>query len=311
MEEIIMRLRLLLTIAAIGLASTAARAEEETNFCKMTAQAALRSCQISARSDYWLGLGRCDNVADSAQRKVCIQQAAVDLKDARDQCTAQDSVRAGACLKLGPEPFDPAIDPEDFVDHIDNPYFPLEPGTDFVYEGKTSAGLVHNDFIVTHKTKKILGVTTTEIHDIVSTNGKVTEDTLDWFAQDKDGNVWYFGENTEELIGGRPSTLSGTFTAGTNNDRPGIIMEAHPKIGDFYRQEFSLNNAEDYGSVASLTDTVKVRAGRFTHCLRSPESTPLEPSLHEVKWYAPGIGNVLTKDLETGERMELIRIEKK
>src|SRR5215471_20633598 len=88
-----------------------------------------------------------------------------------------------ACSKLGPAPYDPVIDPANFVDKIDNPYFPLVPGTDFVYEGDTSSGLVHVDFIVTHNTKQILGVTTTEVHDIVRTNGEVTEDTLDWFAQ--------------------------------------------------------------------------------------------------------------------------------
>jgi hypothetical protein len=293
-----------------GLAGTMA-SSAQTNFCKRTARDALFSCQISAESDFSLGQGKCDNVADATQRKDCGRQTAADLKDALSQCDAQNAVRAGACVKLGPDPYDPVIDPANFVNKIDNPYFPLIPGTDFVYEGKTSNGLVHVDFIVTNNTKQILGVTTTEIHDIVTTDGEVTEDTLDWFAQDKEGNVWYFGENTEELVGGRPSTLSGTFTAGDNNDRPGIIMEAHPKIGDFYRQEFSLGNAEDYGSVASLTDTVTVPAGTFANCLKSPESTPLEPGLHEVKWYAPEVGNVLTKDLDTGETIELIRIDKK
>jgi hypothetical protein len=93
--------------------------------------------------------------------------------------------------------------------------------------------------------------------------------------------------------------------------KPGIIMEGHPKIGDFYRQEFDLGNAEDYGSVESLTDTITVQAGTFTICVKTAESTPLEPSLHEAKWYAPGVGNILTLDLDTGEKSELIRIEHK
>jgi hypothetical protein len=201
------------------------------------------------------------------------------------------------------------IDPANFSDKIDNPYFPLTPGTVFIYEGHTKDGFVHTEFFVTHKIKQILGVSTVEVHDTVTTNGELTEDTLDWFAQDKEGNVWYFGENTMELIEGRPSTLSGTFTAGVDGAKPGIIMEAHPAIGDFYRQEFALGNAEDFAEVKTLSDTVTGMAGTFTQCLRTRETTPLEPGLKEAKWYAPGVGNVLTKDLTTGEKSELVRIE--
>ena len=156
---------------------------------------------------------------------------------------------------------------------------------------------------------KILGVTTVEVHDTVTVDGQLTEDTLDWFAQDKEGNVWYFGENTMELENGRPSTLAGTFKAGVNRGKPGIVMEAHPTIGDFYRQEFDLGNAEDFAEVKSLSDTVTVPVGTFIQCLRTLETTPLEPDLKEAKWYAPGIGNVLTKDLNTGEKSKLVRIE--
>src|SRR5882762_1633835 len=304
-----MKIRLLVIFSVLGLTSSATRAEGTTNFCKLTAQTALQSCQVAAQSDLLLALGKCDNVADPAQRQACRQQAAADAKDALDQCRAQHSVRNGACPRLGGRPYDPVIDPANFVDRIDNPYFPLIPGTNYIYEGNTAGGLEHTEFFVTHNTKQILGVTTVEVHDTVTTNGELTEDTLDWFAQDKDGNVWYFGENTMELIGGRPSTLAGTFTAGVDGAKPGIIMEAHPAIGDFYRQEFALDEAEDFAEVKSLSDTVTVRAGKFAQCLRTRETTPLEPDLKEAKWYAPGVGNVLTKDLSTGEKSELIRIE--
>ncbi len=304
-----MKFRFLLIMSVVGFMGTTTHAEEKINFCKRTARTALQACQVGAQSDLLLALGKCDNASDSALRKTCKQQAFDDLKGALDQCSAQHSVRQGACSRLGGQPYDPVIDPPNFVDKIDNPYFPLAPGTVFIYEGQTAAGLVHTEFFVTHNTKQILGVTTVEVHDTVTTDGEVTEDTLDWFAQDREGNVWYFGENTEELIGGRPSTLDGTFVAGENNARPGIIMEAHPRIGDFYRQEFDLGNAEDFAAVASLSDPVTVPAGTFTHCLRTPETTPLEPDLNEAKWYAPGVGNVLTQDLNTGEKSELIRIE--
>ena len=296
-------------LSLIALTSLAAQAAAQVNFCKLTAQDAVRSCQVAAHSDFSLALAKCDNVSDPAKREACRQQASTDLKEALGLCDSELSVRQTACQRLGPQPYDPAIDPANFVAKIDNPYFPLTPGTVFIYEGQTEAGREHTEVFVTRNTKKILGVTTVEVHDTVTTNGKLTEDTLDYFAQDKEGNVWYFGENTIELVDGRPSTLSGTFTAGVDRAKPGIIMEAHPAIGDFYRQEFDLGNAEDFADVESLTDTVTVPFGTFTRCLRTRETTPLEPDLKENKWFAPGVGHVLTKDLTTGNKSSLIRIE--
>ena len=203
---------------------------------------------------------------------------------------------------------DPVIDPSNFVAQVDNPYFPLTPGTTFIYEGQTQEGFEHDEFAVTHRTRVILGVRCVEVHDTVKTDGELTEDTLDWFAQDRDGNVWYFGENTHELEDGLITTIEGTFRAGVNGDKPGIVMKAHPAISDFYRQEFSLNNAEDFAETRSLTQTVHVPAGTFHNCLKSKETTPLEPDLLEFKYYAPGVGNVLTVDAKTGDREELVRI---
>jgi len=296
-------------VALTVLTSVASMAADQGNVCKLTAQTTWRSCSVGAQGDFVLNTAKCDNVIDATDRKACQRQASADLKDALDVCDAERSVRQTSCEKLGPQAYDPVIDPANFVDKIDNPYFPLTPGTVFIYEGQTSQGLEHDEFFITHNTKKILGVTTVEVHDTVSTNGELTEDTLDWFAQDKEGNVWYFGENTMELIGGRPSTLEGTFTGGVNGAKPGIIMEAHPATGDFYRQEFDPSNAEDFAEVKSLSDTVKVIFGNFHNCLRTRETTPLEPDLKEAKWYAPGVGNILTKDLTTGQASELIRIE--
>jgi hypothetical protein len=161
---------------------------------------------------------------------------------------------------------------------------------------------------VTHNTRVILGVTCVEVHDSVFTNGVLTEDTLDWYAQDRDGNVWYFGENTQELEDGLITTIAGTFMGGVNGDKPGIIMKAHPAVGDFYRQEFSLNNAEDDAETLSLNETVTVRFGTFNHCLKSQEKSPLEPDVLEDKFYAPGIGSVLEVDRSTNSTSELVRI---
>jgi len=172
----------------------------------------------------------------------------------------------------------------------------------------SAEGFEHDEFAVTRNTRVILGVTCVEVHDTVTTDGELTEDTLDWFAQDTDDNVWYFGENTHELEDGLITTIAGTFMAGVNGDKPGIVMKAHPAIGDFYRQEFSLANAEDFADTLSLTESVTVPAGTFHNCLKSQETTPLETDLLEHKFYAPGIGNVLTVDATTGDRVELVRI---
>ena len=283
-------------------------APERLGACRLTARTVLRSCQRAVQSDYWLALAKCDNLADPATRQHCQKQASADLKDARQSCREQHNVRQAACERLGEAPYDPAIDPSNFVTQVDNPYFPLTPGTTFIYEGQTAQGFEHDEFAVTHNTKVILGVTCVEVHDAVTLDGELAEDTLDWFAQDRDGNVWYFGENTHELEDGLITTIEGTFMAGVNGDKPGIIMKAHPAIGDFYRQEFSLENAEDFAETVSLTESVTVPAGSFTNCLKSKETTPLETDLLEYKFYAPGVGNVLTVDARTGDREELVEI---
>jgi hypothetical protein len=276
--------------------------------CAQTSDETKRSCLEAAQSSYVNTLGKCTNLSDPAGRQACQDQALTDLNDAQATCQAGFVVRQTACDSFGPAPYDPVIDPANFVDTIDNPYFPLQPGTTFIYEGQMPDGFERDEFAVTHNTRVILGVTCVEVHDSVFTDGALTEDTLDWFAQDKDGNVWYFGENTQELEDGLISTIAGTFMAGVNGDKPGIIMKAHPAVGDFYRQEFPLNNAEDFAQTLSLNEVIKVRAGTFNHCLKSRESTPLEPDLLEDKFYAPGVGNVLTVDVNTGAREELVQI---
>ena len=287
---------------------TGEAAVEQSDFCRRTAQGVLTSCEAAAQSDYWLALGKCENLTDPAARQACQNQAVADRRDATQTCEEQEGARLAACDRLGEGRYDPVIDPSNFVARVDNPYFPLRPGTTFIYEGQTEEGLEHDEFAVTHNTREILGVTCVEVHDTVTLDGELAEDTLDWFAQDRDGNVWYFGENTHELEDGLITTIEGTWMAGVNGDKPGIVMKAHPAIGDFYRQEFSLGNAEDFAGTFSLTETVTVPAGTFNHCLKSQETTPLETDLLEYKFYAPNVGNVLEVDARTGDRVELVEI---
>lgn len=210
--------------------------------------------------------------------------------------------------KLVP-PYRKEIDPADFVDRVDNRYFPLTPGTTFVYEGETEDGTVRIEDYVTHETKQILGVTCVVVRNRVIENGDLVEETFDWYAQDKDGNVWYFGEDAKEYEAGVVVSTEGSWEAGVDGAMPGIIMEANPQVGDFYRQEYYKGEAEDMAEVLSLTESASVIYGSFDNLLMTREWTPLEPGVVEHDYYAPGVGLILEVMVEGGsERVELVEI---
>jgi hypothetical protein len=293
---------------AVALTAATTVIAQAANVCQITSQDGLNSCKKSAQGDYWTAVGMCANISESQSRQACILKAKSDYKDAIATCQDQFTSRNQICSKLGGGAYDPTINPTIFTTSIDNPYLPLKPGTTYIYEGPTSQGFIRTTFAVTTNTKLIDGVTCVEVHDQVFTDGELTEDTLDWFAQDNDGNVWYFGEDSDELVNGRVSSLGGSWQAGVNGASPGIVMEAHPTVGDFYRQEFLLNTAEDSAGVLDLNQTVMVPAGTFHHCLETAEVTGLEPGALEHKFYAKGVGNVLTVDLVTGDTFPLVQI---
>jgi len=280
----------------------------QNSACSATADGALHSCEAGARSDDLLALAKCTNESDAPRRSACRNRAQADLKDALDQCSAQLSARRQICQFLGGKRWDPEINAANFSTNIDNPYFPLKPGTTYEYQAHTADGLITNFVAVTHKTKMILGVTCVEVHDTVFLNGRKTEDTLDWYAQDRDGNVWYFGEDSEGLTHGRVSSLEGSWTAGVDGAEPGIIMEAHPKVGDAYRQELLLNEAEDFARVLSLDKSIKVPFGSFDDCLETTESSGVEPGAVEFKFYAPGVGVVFDNDVSGKEKDSLVEV---
>jgi hypothetical protein len=184
------------------------------------------------------------------------------------------------------------IDPANFVDAVTNPYMPLLPGTTYVYKGVQDGKPAKNLTTVTHQTKVLMGVATTQVHDRVYLKGKLIEETLDWYAQDKDGNVWYFGEDSKDIENGQVVSTEGSWQAGVNGARPGIVMKAHPKVGDYYRQEFAGKVAADRAKVISVNTSADVPFGAFGHVLQTREFTELEPGVVEQKFYARGIGFV-------------------
>jgi hypothetical protein len=191
---------------------------------------------------------------------------------------------------------------------IDNPYYTLMPGTIFTYQTDTEDGTEKNIVIVTDETKEILGINATVVWDRVWLEDELTEETFDWFAQDKQGNVWYLGEDSKEYENGKVVSTEGSWEAGVDGAKPGIIMEADPQVGDQYRQEYYAGHAEDQAEVVSLNETVKVPFGTFTDCLQTRESTPLEPTTgDEDKYYCTDVGGVVLEvAIESGERSELI-----
>jgi hypothetical protein len=203
--------------------------------------------------------------------------------------------------------YEPAIDPARFTNKVDNPFFPLRPGTRWVYEntGQQPERIV---VTVTDQTREVMGVDTVVVHDTVSRGGKLFEDTYDWYAQDDEGNVWYFGEETKELEDGEVST-EGSWEAGVDGAQPGIIMQADPEVGDRYRQEFYEGEAEDMGEVLALDEHVQVPYGSFDGVLKTRDWNPLEPGPGEHKYYARGVGVVLEASIEgRAERVELVRV---
>jgi hypothetical protein len=202
------------------------------------------------------------------------------------------------------------INPADFTVRIDNPFFPLPPGITFIYKGRKEMSKERDLFAVTDRTILIDGVTCRVVHDRVFMRGVLQENTFDYFAQDRDGNVWYFGEDTEELDRhGNVVSTEGTWRAGVNGARPGVIMEAHPHVNDHYFQELAAPLAQDEATVLSLHETAAVPLAKFRNCLLTKEFTQLEPGNVEHKFYARGIGFVLSVVVKGGkERLALVNM---
>jgi hypothetical protein len=216
---------------------------------------------------------------------------------------------ANAAIPSTPETYAPVIDPANFVTVIDNPYMPFTPGTTMIYEGKTEKGNEHNEVFVSNETKLIMGVTCVVVKDKVMVDGALEEQTVDWYAQDKQGNVWYFGEDSKEYQGGKVTNTKGSWEAGVNNALPGIVMQASPTIGKTYRQEYYKGEAEDWAKVLSLSETATAPTGSYKDMLMTNEWSGLvDPPVYEYKYYAKGIGFIMTKYLKGGFELKLIEI---
>jgi hypothetical protein len=228
-------------------------------------------------------------------------------------CGGGEEPAATPSTQPGPPPLPqgagPAnLDPSDFVAVVDNPYWPMAPGSRWVYRETDGEGTVQRvEVTVTDRTKTILGIPATVVHDVVSEEGKVVEDTYDWYAQDRWGNVWYLGEATTEYDEHGKASTKGSWEAGVDGAEAGVVVPAAPEAGLAYRQEHYAGEAEDQGEVLSVDERAEVPFGSYEGVLMTRDTTPLEPKLVEHKFYARGVGPVLALTVSGGtDREELV-----
>lgn len=202
--------------------------------------------------------------------------------------------------------------PSEFVARVDNPWFPLRPGTVLLYRGRKDGGPTRERVAVLTATKEILGIRATVVSDRLYRRGKIVERTRDWYAQDRRGNVWYLGEATAEIgPGGAVVSREGSWQAGVDGARAGIFMPAHPHRGQSGIQEMYEGEAEDHFRVLDLDAIVETRAAITSHALLTREWTPLEPGVVDHKFYVPGIGTVLEETVKGGDELnELVAIRR-
>ena len=200
--------------------------------------------------------------------------------------------------------YEPDFDPANFSNPRPNPYFPLEPGVMNVYEG----GDERVEVTVTSQTREVAGVTAIVVTDQVFVGDELIEDTVDWYASDNAGNVWYLGEQTAEYENGEVVSTAGSWEAGVDGAQPGIVMLADPHVGDAYRQEFYAGEAEDVATVYAVGESVEVPYAAFDQVLVTEDWSLLDPNVHERKWYASGIG-VVFEEVVTGGSGTLSLVE--
>ena len=203
----------------------------------------------------------------------------------------------------------PKIDPANFVATVDNRYFPLKPGTGYHFKGFRGKTPQTDDAVVTSRTVVILGVKCTAVRDTVSEHGQAVERTFDFYAQDKQGNVWYMGEDSYERKNGKFAKASDSWRGGVNGAKPGIIMLARPRSGVSYRQEYyPKGEALDQATVIGYRTSVTVPYGTFRHVLVTKDVSPIEPQT-EHKFYAAGIGEISETIVKGGhEAFKLVSV---
>lgn len=301
-----------LILALSAQASYAGGGSHKDRTCSTTAAAAEVACVFDVLDGFWVSTGKCKNFADSGARAACLADLRNSPREGKQECREQREARVDLCKVLGEAPYDPPFVASMFVNPADiggsvapNPWYPLIAGQSRRYRSGDEEIIV----AVTNDIALISGVPCRVVRDTVRVDGAIAEDTVDWFAQDINGNVWYCGESTAEYEDGLPVNVDGSFKAGINGAKPGIVMKVAPAVGDVYRQEFDLANAEDVAAVINLNGSATTPAASCaSDCLVTKDTTPLNLDSVEHKYYKPGVGVILEVKPTTGERLELVEI---
>lgn len=316
------------TALIFGIATAApAGAATSDHACSATAKVGFKACKLDTKDDRFEGQGICLNESDPEERASCDSELNEEFSEAREECRDVFDARLDLCEQIGEAPYDPDFDPADFETDFGalsnpNPYLPIASGNAWEYAGGDETISV----VVTPETKLIEGVTCITINDQAAEDGEVIEDTDDWVAHAIDGSVHYCGEiakNFESFEGDVPDDpelvdVEGSWKAGREGAKSGVLMPAAPEVGRVYRQEWAFGDAEDAAEV--LSTTYGYGAGELDSfvpedlagllcagdCLVTRDFTPLEPDASELKYYAPGIGLFLEVDPAAGEIVQLV-----
>ena len=324
-------------VAAFHLSGSSASAGDEefkwddsAPACGQTSQVALKGCQDSAKAGYWLAIGTCYNLSGAAEQEACLTNTKGNLDSQLNGCKEQFNARNEVCRELGEGLYDPELARRGFVKNLrrvtGNLYFPLTPGLFLTYKKVDPDGNDTNQrilFDVTNHQKKILDVTCRAVWNVTrTTEGELKESTLRWYAQDGDGNVWIFGEISEQFEQGLLAGGEGFWSAGLNRAMPGISMVSDPKNhqGKAFRQQFYLGKVENVSRIVGMVDKLPVlkKKPRLPDAVHGPylhvqEFSPLDPgslSRPVSRFYAPGVGLVLTISPDGRQEM-LVGIEKR
>ncbi len=237
--------------------------------------------------------------------------SAVVVCVAASACGDDSSGPSGSSSELPQGTEHVELDPAEFTTEIDNPYWPMPVGSRWVYREEEDGEILRVVVTVTDRTIEVAnGVEARVVRDVVTEGGEPVEVTDDWYAQDAEGSIWYLGEDTAEYENGKVASRAGSFEAGVDGAEPGVIMPADPEDGMTYRQEYYAGEAEDEGEIIGTEEQVEVPTGHYADVLMTKDLNPLEPKVQELKFYAEGVGPVLTLNISGGSgREELVSHE--
>lgn len=183
----------------------------------------------------------------------------------------------------------PSVDPDDFVTGIDNPWLPLQVGARWEYD--VAGERPGTRTVTTHEGPDIEGVATTAVETVTTAEGGRATEVSDFYAQDEEGNVWWFGR-------------LGEWQAGEDGARAGLVMAATPRVGDGYREAYAAGVVERRAEVVDRGDSREVPQGEYGDLLTIDTASPLT-GVVERAYYAEGVGPVLLETVEGRPRTQL------